>query len=41
MNGGAIRASTNAGSVTYGDVATALPFGNTLAVKKVCGGVIA
>lgn len=42
MNGGAIfRASINAGTVTYGDVVTALPFGNTLAVKKVRGGVMA
>jgi 2',3'-cyclic-nucleotide 2'-phosphodiesterase (5'-nucleotidase family) len=36
-NGGAIRASINAGEVTFGDAVTVLPFGNTLVALDVTG----
>lgn len=36
-NGGGIRASINAGSITVGDVFTVLPFDNTLVVLEVTG----
>ena len=37
QNGGGIRASINEGPITYGEVLTVLPFGNTLAIMKVTG----
>ncbi|MGG5823350.1 bifunctional metallophosphatase/5'-nucleotidase [Falsiroseomonas sp. HW251] len=37
-NGGGIRASLPAGTVTYGDVLTTMPFGNTLATLTIRGG---
>lgn len=36
-NGGGIRASINAGSITYGNVLTVLPFGNTIARVDLTG----
>ncbi|SDH79880.1 2',3'-cyclic-nucleotide 2'-phosphodiesterase/5'-or 3'-nucleotidase, 5'-nucleotidase family [Pseudobutyrivibrio sp. 49] len=39
-NGGGIRASINAGSVTKKDINTVLPFGNTVAVVYVKGSVL-
>ncbi|QFJ55989.1 bifunctional metallophosphatase/5'-nucleotidase [Pseudobutyrivibrio xylanivorans] len=39
-NGGGIRASINAGSVTKKDINTVLPFGNTVAVIYVKGSVL-
>ncbi len=38
QNGGGIRASFPAGTITYGDVLTVLPFGNTLATATIRGG---
>jgi 5'-nucleotidase len=38
QNGGGIRAGLSAGPITYGDVLTVLPFGNTLATAVVRGG---
>lgn len=38
QNGGGIRAGLPAGTVTYGDVLTTLPFGNTVATAVVRGG---
>jgi 5'-nucleotidase / UDP-sugar diphosphatase len=40
QNGGGIRAPINAGPITYGDVLTTLPFGNTLATMKLTGAEI-
>jgi 5'-nucleotidase / UDP-sugar diphosphatase len=37
QNGGGIRAPIDAGEITYGDVLTTLPFGNTLATMKLTG----
>lgn len=37
MNGGGIRADLPAGEVTFGDVATVLPFGNFVEVIEVTG----
>lgn len=37
QNGGGIRASFPAGTVTYGDVLTVLPFGNTVATATIRG----
>lgn len=38
QNAGGIRAGLPAGTVTYGDVLTALPFGNTVATLTIRGG---
>ena len=38
QNGGGIRAGLPAGAITYGDVLTMLPFGNTLATAVLRGG---
>jgi 5'-nucleotidase / UDP-sugar diphosphatase len=40
QNGGGIRAPIDAGEITYGDVLTTLPFGNTLATMKLTGAEI-
>ncbi|WP_226536236.1 bifunctional metallophosphatase/5'-nucleotidase [Fictibacillus halophilus] len=40
QNGGGIRATIDAGEITYGDVLTTLPFGNTLATMKLTGAEI-
>lgn len=40
QNGGGIRAPIDAGPITYGDVLTTLPFGNTLATMKLTGAEI-
>jgi 5'-nucleotidase / UDP-sugar diphosphatase len=40
QNGGGIRATIDAGEITYGDVLTTLPFGNTLATIKLTGAEI-
>lgn len=40
QNGGGIRATINQGEITYGDVLTTLPFGNTLATMKLTGAEI-
>jgi 5'-nucleotidase / UDP-sugar diphosphatase len=40
QNGGGIRASIDPGEITYGDVLTTLPFGNTLATMKLTGAEI-
>ncbi|MGM0805609.1 MAG: bifunctional metallophosphatase/5'-nucleotidase [Bacillota bacterium] len=40
QNGGGIRAPIDAGPITYGDVLTVLPFGNTLATMKLSGAEI-
>ncbi|WP_228116141.1 bifunctional metallophosphatase/5'-nucleotidase [Fictibacillus phosphorivorans] len=40
QNGGGIRAPINQGEITYGDVLTTLPFGNTLATMKLTGAEI-
>ncbi|WP_416729800.1 bifunctional metallophosphatase/5'-nucleotidase [Fictibacillus sp. JL2B1089] len=37
QNGGGIRATIDKGEITYGDVLTTLPFGNTLATMKLTG----
>jgi 5'-nucleotidase len=37
QNGGGLRASMNAGAITYGDVLTVLPFQNTIATLKLSG----
>ncbi|WP_238535163.1 bifunctional 2',3'-cyclic-nucleotide 2'-phosphodiesterase/3'-nucleotidase [Fictibacillus macauensis] len=37
MNGGGIRAAIDKGDITYGDILTVLPFGNTLATMKIKG----
>jgi 5'-nucleotidase/UDP-sugar diphosphatase len=37
-NGGGIRASLPSGTITYGDILTTMPFGNTLATVTVRGG---
>lgn len=37
MNGGGIRSSINSGEITYKDVLTALPFGNTLTTAEMTG----
>ncbi len=37
MNGGGIRASIDAGEITYKDVLTVLPFGNTLGTVEMTG----
>ncbi|PNR87395.1 metallophosphatase [Petrotoga sp. HKA.pet.4.5] len=37
MNGGGIRASIEAGEITYRDILTVLPFGNTLYVLELTG----
>ncbi|AEC02188.1 bifunctional metallophosphatase/5'-nucleotidase [Parasphaerochaeta coccoides] len=36
-NGGGIRASINAGNITYGDVITVLPFSNVIVVAEITG----
>jgi 5'-nucleotidase len=38
QNGGGIRAGFPAGTITYGDVLTTLPFGNTVATATIRGG---
>ncbi|WP_237216488.1 bifunctional metallophosphatase/5'-nucleotidase, partial [Falsiroseomonas oryziterrae] len=38
QNGGGIRASFPAGTITYGDVLTVLPFGNAVATATIRGG---
>jgi len=38
QNGGGIRASFPSGAITYGDVLTVLPFGNTVATATIRGG---
>ena len=40
QNGGGIRAGFPAGTISYGDVLTALPFGNTLATATIRGGAL-
>lgn len=40
QNGGGIRAAIDQGEITYGDVLTTLPFGNTLATMKLTGSEI-
>ncbi|MFG6497007.1 5'-nucleotidase C-terminal domain-containing protein [Fictibacillus sp. UD] len=40
QNGGGIRATIDQGAITYGDVLTTLPFGNTLATMKLTGAEI-
>ncbi|MEC2074484.1 5'-nucleotidase C-terminal domain-containing protein [Metabacillus fastidiosus] len=40
QNGGGIRSKIDAGEITYGDVITVLPFGNTLATMKLTGAEI-
>ncbi|MDR7073309.1 bifunctional metallophosphatase/5'-nucleotidase [Fictibacillus barbaricus] len=40
QNGGGIRAPIDQGDITYGDVLTTLPFGNTLATMKLTGSEI-
>ncbi|WP_169908096.1 5'-nucleotidase C-terminal domain-containing protein [Metabacillus halosaccharovorans] len=40
QNGGGIRAAIDAGEITYGDVLTVLPFGNTLATMNLTGAEI-
>ncbi|MDM5314896.1 5'-nucleotidase C-terminal domain-containing protein [Fictibacillus sp. b24] len=40
QNGGGIRATIDQGEITYGDVLTTLPFGNTLATMKLTGAEI-
>jgi 5'-nucleotidase / UDP-sugar diphosphatase len=40
QNGGGIRATIDQGDITYGDVLTTLPFGNTLATMKLTGAEI-
>ncbi|WNB92518.1 5'-nucleotidase C-terminal domain-containing protein [Bacillus sp. NEB1478] len=40
QNGGGIRAAIDPGEITYGDVLTTLPFGNTLATMKLTGAEI-
>jgi 5'-nucleotidase / UDP-sugar diphosphatase len=40
QNGGGIRAPIDQGDITYGDVLTTLPFGNTLATMKLTGAEI-
>jgi 5'-nucleotidase / UDP-sugar diphosphatase len=40
QNGGGIRASIDQGEITYGEVLTTLPFGNTLATMKLTGAEI-
>lgn len=40
QNGGGIRAPIDKGEITYGDVLTTLPFGNTLATMKLTGAEI-
>lgn len=40
QNGGGIRAAIDQGEITYGDVLTTLPFGNTLATMKLTGAEI-
>jgi 5'-nucleotidase / UDP-sugar diphosphatase len=40
QNGGGIRAPIDAGEITYGDVLTTLPYGNTLATMKLTGAEI-
>ncbi|MBX0316852.1 bifunctional metallophosphatase/5'-nucleotidase [Planococcus glaciei] len=37
QNGGGIRASIDAGPITYGEVLTTLPFGNSLAIMNLTG----
>lgn len=37
MNGGGIRAGLPAGEVSFGDVATVLPFGNNVEVLEITG----
>lgn len=37
MNGGGIRADLPTGDVTFGDVATVLPFGNVVEVLEITG----
>ncbi|WP_416145300.1 5'-nucleotidase C-terminal domain-containing protein [Planococcus koreensis] len=37
QNGGGIRASIDAGPITYGEVLTTLPFGNSLAIMDLTG----
>lgn len=37
QNGGGIRTSINKGEVTYGEVLTVLPFGNSLAIMELSG----
>ncbi|MBD7964857.1 5'-nucleotidase C-terminal domain-containing protein [Fictibacillus sp. Sa2CUA10] len=37
QNGGGIRATIDQGEITFGDVLTTLPFGNTLATMKLTG----
>ncbi|MBI0535707.1 bifunctional metallophosphatase/5'-nucleotidase [Roseomonas sp. KE2513] len=41
LNGGGLRASLPAGTLTYGDVLAVLPFGNTLATLTIRGGALA
>jgi 5'-nucleotidase len=40
QNGGGIRASLPAGMITYGDVLTVLPFGNTVATATIRGATL-
>ena len=40
VNGGGLRASLPAGTLTYGDVLAVLPFGNTLATLTIRGGAL-
>jgi len=40
VNGGGLRASLPAGTITYGDVLAVLPFGNTLAMVTIRGGAL-
>lgn len=37
QNGGGIRASIDAGEITYGEVLTTMPFGNSLAIMELSG----
>lgn len=37
QNGGGIRASINVGDITYGEVLTTMPFGNSLAIMNLTG----
>ena len=37
LSGGGFRASLNAGNITAGDVFSVLPYGNSLAIKKMTG----
>jgi 5'-nucleotidase len=40
VNGGGLRASLPAGTLTYGDVLAVLPFGNTLSMLTIRGGAL-